>query len=399
MATHRKKQSLLIPILLLVMVLLCSVVGWMLFTVWRDSQQVFHDVTLELGQQTLSIQDFLTPLGSPSRASFVTDPATIDLNKVGRTSLTLRHGTKTRVVNLIVEDTTPPTAEFLGEYTVSVTDFPPQAGALVVKTEDRSQVRAYYAEAPVIPDDYSSTTVTIVVEDTSGNRVEGQCVLHFTGWLRDSCTLELGQELTPEMLLVDAKKDAALLKEEELKKVSASLGEHTLTVHSGSASAQCVISVVDTTAPALTLKNVQCQPGKTPALSDFVVSASDLSGEPEVRFAEELPDPYAEGAHNIAVEAVDSSGNVTRVEAILWISGDMNPPKIQGADKDMTVQKGSSPDFLTGVTAVDDVDGTCDVTLDTTGLDLNQEGSYTITYSAMDNSGNVATCQRKIIVK
>ncbi|MDO5546479.1 MAG: DUF5011 domain-containing protein [Eubacteriales bacterium] len=400
MAVQRKKRSFLIPILLLVAVLLCALVGLMTFTVWCDSQQVFHDLTVELGQETtLSIRDFLTPLGRPSRASFVTDPSTVDLSKVGRTSLTLMHGTQKAVVNVIVEDTTPPVAEFLTEYTVSVTDFLPQAGALVVKTEDYSQVRAYYAEAPVIPDDYSDTTVTVVVEDTSGNKVEGHCVLHFTDWLRKSCTLELGQQLTAEMLLVNPDKDAGLLDQEALKEISASLGEHTLTVTTGSSSAQCVITVRDTTAPALVLKNVQCLPGQSPEVGDFIVSVFDRSGEPVTSFGKELPDPYAEGAHIIAIEATDSSGNVTRKEATLWISGDMNPPVIQGADKDMTVEKGASPDFLTGVSATDDVDGSCDVTVDTSRLNLAKEGTYTITYSAMDNSGNVGTCQRNITVK
>ena len=189
MANPRRKRSLLIPVLLLVTALLCALVGFMVYTVWCDSQQVFHDVTVELGQEALSIQDFLTPLGNPGRASFVTDPSSIDLSRVGRTSLTLRHGTKTYVVNLIVEDTTPPKAEFLPECTVSLADGLPQAGALVTKTEDCSQVRVYYAEDPVIPTDYSDTTVTVVVEDIFGNRVEGQCVLHFTGWLKEDCTL------------------------------------------------------------------------------------------------------------------------------------------------------------------------------------------------------------------
>ena len=95
MANPRRKRSLLIPVLLLITALLCALVGFMVYTVWCDSQQVFHDVTIELGQETLSIQDFLTPLGNPGRTSFVTDPSSIDLSRVGRTSLTLRHGTKT----------------------------------------------------------------------------------------------------------------------------------------------------------------------------------------------------------------------------------------------------------------------------------------------------------------
>ena len=113
MPTPRKKTSFLIPILLLIFLLLMALVGWMLYTLWCDSQQVFQDVTLELGTDTVTIQDFLTPLGNPNRASFVTDPSTLDLSRVGRSSLTLKHGTQKAVVNLIVVDTTPPTAEFL----------------------------------------------------------------------------------------------------------------------------------------------------------------------------------------------------------------------------------------------------------------------------------------------
>ena len=400
MAIPRKKPSLLIPILLLTAALLLALVGWMAYTVWCDSQQVFHDVTIELGQEApLTIRDFLTPLGNPSRASFVTDPSTIDLSRVGRTSLTLKHGTQRAVVNLIVEDTTPPTAEFVKEYTVSVADSLPQAGALVIRSEDFSQVRAYYEDSPEIPDDYSDITVTVIVEDTSGNKTSGQCLLRFTGWLKENCTLELGQTLKPEMLLTDPEKDKGLLDQEELNEISSSLGEHTLTVTTGKVSAQCAVTVIDTTAPALTVRNVHCAPGKLPEISDFVVSAEDLSGEPVTRFPEKLPDPYAEGAHTIAIEAADSSGNVTRKEATLWISGDWDPPSIQGVDKEVTVDKGSSPNLLDGVTATDDVDGTCDVTVDTSGLDLSKSGSYTVTYSAMDRSGNETACQRTVVVK
>ena len=96
---------------------------------------------------------------------------------------------------------------------------------------------------------------------------------------------------------------------------------------------------------------------------------------------------------------MDSSGNVTRSEAILWISGDFNPPTIQGADKELTVQKDSSPNLLEGISAVDDTDGKCDVAVDTSGLDLSKAGSYTVIYSAMDKSGNTVTCQRTIVVK
>ena len=400
MAISRKKRSLLIPILLVTTALLLALVGWMTYTVWCDSQQVFHDLTIELGSDArLDIQDFLTPLGNPARASFATDPATIDLSKAGRSSLTLKHGTQRKVVNLIVVDTTPPAAAFLPEYTVNIIDSLPQAGALVTKIEDHSQVRVYYENSPEIPDDYADIIVTVIVEDTSGNKTKGSCLLHFTGWLKESCTLELGQTPKPEQFLTNPEKDAELLNQEELQAISRTLGQHTITVKTASVSADCTITVTDNTAPALTVQNVHCMPGKTPLVSDFVVTATDISGEPVVSFAQELPDPYAEGTHTITIEAQDSSGNVTRKDATLWISGDWNPPAIRGVDKEMTVEKGSSPNLLESVTAADDVDGTCDVTVDTSGLDLSKSGSYIVIYSAMDKSGNEMTRQRTVVVK
>ena len=399
MENPRKKRNkpLLIPILLLIVLLLGSLLGWMLYTLWGDSQVVFHDVTLELGQKTLNIQDFLTEKGNLARASFVSDPATIDLSQVGKTSIALKHGIKTYVVNLTVKDTTPPKAVFLPEYTVSVTDSLPQAGALVEKTEDYSQVRIYYAQEPEIPENYADTTAAIVVEDIFGNAVEGQCVLHFTGWLKERCTLELGQTLTPEMLLTNPVKDASLLEEGQLQEVGSTLGEHTLTVNAGN-SQQCIVTVQDTTPPTLTLQSVRRFPGESAALSDFVVSATDQSGEPEVYLVEELPDFNKQGTYTITVEAKDSSGNTTREQAMLWVSKNLSPPVIQGASGEMTVKINSNPDFLQGVTAKDDIDPKCEVTVDTSALDLSKAGTYYITYPARDSSGNLGTYKRKVIV-
>lgn len=398
MSTKRRKKSFLIPILLSVLLVLCGLVGWMLYILWGDSRQVFQDVTLELGRKSLSIQDFLTPLGNPARASFVTDPGKLDLTKVGRTSLALRHGTKTSVVNLIIEDTTSPIAVFVPEYTVSVPDSLPQAGALVERAEDLSPVRTYYAQEPVIPDDYSDITVTVVVEDTSGNSISGQCVLHFTGWLREGCTLELGQTLTPEMLLNDPARDADLLNSEQLKEIGKTLGDHTLLVETGGTSAQCIITVQDTTPPELSLRSIHVLPGDGIDLEDFVVSATDLSGEPEVSLEKDFPDFDTEGTYSIGIVAKDSSGNTTKKEATLWISKNQSPPVIQGAYTTLKVGVNGTPDFLKGVSAKDDIDPKCDITVDTTGLDLSKPGTYTITYSAIDSSGNVGTCQRTVIV-
>jgi hypothetical protein len=65
----------------------------------------------------------------------------------------------------------------------------------------------------------------------------------------------------------------------------------------------------------------------------------------------------------------------------------------------LSVEKGSNPDFLEGVTANDAQSGVCEVICDTSALDLTTAGIYYITYSATDASGNTETVKRKVIVE
>ena len=249
-----------------------------------------------------------------------------------------------------------------------------------------------------MPEDYSDVDVEVILEDDSGNQLKQVCRFHFTGWLLESYVLELGEELTPEQLLTDPEKDKALAEQIDLSAVT-TVGAHTVTVTTGNTQADCVITVEDTTAPELKVQNVRRNPGETVEAKDFVVSVSDLSGEPEVTVAGELPDCSENGTHIITIEAKDAYGNVTKREATLWVSDNMNPPEIRGADEEMVVEKHTEPDFLKDVFAKDDIDGEIAATVDTSGLDMTKAGTYYITYSATDSSGNVGTYKRKVIVE
>ena len=64
----------------------------------------------------------------------------------------------------------------------------------------------------------------------------------------------------------------------------------------------------------------------------------------------------------------------------------------------MSVKRGSNPDFLKGVTAEDDRDGVCKVTVNTDKVNLSKAGTYYAVYTAKDKAGNVRTAKRKITV-
>lgn len=391
-------MKLVIRILLVVALILVGIVGYMGYTAWSDAQEVFRDVTVELGTESVGIRAFMTEKAVGSRVSFVTDPTKIDLSKVQQTNIVLKHGTKNHTVLLTVQDTQAPAAEVSQQQEVSVAEAMPEAAMLVSNIQDASEVKVFYAEEPVIPADYSDVDVQIILEDAAGNQTQQTCRFHFTGWLLENYVLELGETLTPDMLLTNPEKDQALMEQMDLSNVN-TVGEHTITVTSGNTQESCVIVIQDTTSPELKLQNVRRQPGESVEAKDFVVSATDLSGDPEISLVGELPDCSKNGTHIITIAAKDINGNVTSKEATLWVSDNMNPPEIKGAEEAMVVEKHSEPDFLAEVYAEDDIDGEIKADVDTSDLDLTKAGTYYITYTAMDSSGNVGTYKRKVTVE
>lgn len=390
----------LVPVLIILSVLVYSLLGYFAYTYWLDSREVFRDVTVELGTESLSIRDFLTEEGRANRASFVSDPSVIDLGKVGSTELKLKHGTEIYTVTLTVQDTIAPKAVIQTARAVSVAEPLPAARELVSDVQDMSQVHIYYAEPPVIPEDYSTLSPVVVVEDAQGNKLEQPCEFTFTGWVKEAVTLELGMALTADMVLVDPEKDGTFLDQDQLDQITTSgVGTHEIIVSTGGAQAVCTVTIQDTTAPALRLQSVRRHPGQTAELSDFVASATDASGEPQLRMVSEAVDYSKQGKYTVTIEAADASGNVTKAETTLYVSSNLNPPEIKGASKEITMEKHTTPDFLAGVTAADDIDRNLEVTVDTSALDASKAGTYYITYYATDNSGNTGSYKRKVIVE
>lgn len=364
---------------------------------WYGQQPKFHDLTVELGVESIGIGDFMTEYANAGKVGFVSDPAEVDLNRVGETELTLSHGSREETVTLTVQDTTAPTAEFVTQRSELI-DYVPSAEDFVSNVNDESETSVYFAYEPVLPKDYSDVTVTVVVEDASGNKIQRECTLTYS-WMQTSYALEYGSELTKADLLLDPVRDDSLLDQSVIDQINKSgLGEYEITSTVGEKTMTCKVTVADTQGPDLNVKDVHIRKGHWASLDSFLVSYKDVSGDVEVRLMTEL-DLYTEGKQTVVIEAEDIYGNITSKEVTLWIATDFNPPWISGADEAMSVEKNTTPDFLEGVTATDAKIGICEVTCDTSKLDLTKAGTYYITYSTCDNSGNTATTKRKVVVE
>lgn len=360
---------------------------------WFYSLPRFHDLTVELGTETISVEAFMTEYADARNAGIVTDLSTVDIGVVGSIPLTLRSGRKDETVTLTIIDTTPPEAEFIS-WLQKTPDYTPDPHDFVASYYDLSDVTVYFAQNSESLSDYEDRTFVVVVEDAYGNSVSNLCTLSIV-WMKDEYKMELGEALHKEDLLYDPARDGGRIEQSDIDVINESgVGEYTLS--SLVDEKVCQIHVVDTTPPELSVTDVSIYKGKKVTVDDFVESCFDISGDVEVRLLTE-PDVDTLGRQTMTIEAADINGNKTTATATLAVVRDKKPPVIKGLTT-LSVAKNAVPDYLAGVKAIDATDGACEVTYDASGVDLTVAGTYYVTYTSKDKDGNVATSRRTIVV-
>lgn len=68
---------------------------------------------------------------------------------------------------------------------------------------------------------------------------------------------------------------------------------------------------------------------------------------------------------------------------------DCDAPVLSGTH-DLSVYRGGTLSYLSGITVADNLDPNPSVTVDSSGVDLTQPGKYSVTYTATDASGNAS---------
>ena len=190
-------------------------------------------------------------------------------------------------------------------------------------------------------------------------------------------------------------------------------GEYQAGVTYGNTEYAFTIKVQDTTAPEGTLASevAKLTTGEPVEASELVTSVADAQNV-AVQFVvpsekeaggEELVDRYtyeSAGDYEITIRLTDASGNTSDLlQKVTVINPDITAPELTGV-RNRTVYVGGIIDYKKGVTVWDDLDGdlTEQLTIDSTDVNLEKEGTYIVAYKVSDHAGNETVKKAKITV-
>ncbi len=173
------------------------------------------------------------------------------------------------------------------------------------------------------------------------------------------------------------------------------IGSYPVKVQYKNKTYDCTVTVEDTIAPEATVRNVSVYSNQVLKPEDFVTNITDVS--PVTVTLKPAPDLTVEAQTLMTVILTDAAGNTTEYEAVLSVFVDNGEPQLTGV-KPIFTYIGTEPDYLAGVTAMDDKDMDLQIQVDTSKVDLTAVGTYDIVYSVTDAAGNTTTAPATVTV-
>ncbi|MEG0275520.1 MAG: polysaccharide deacetylase [Coprobacillus sp.] len=155
------------------------------------------------------------------------------------------------------------------------------------------------------------------------------------------------------------------------------------------------VKVVDRQAPKFEISNVELALGQEVNADLFVSSIEDQT-ETKTYFKETY-DFKEIGEHKVIVVVEDASGNKTEKEATLKLIKDEEKPLLIGL-KDFSVTKGTKINYLSGISAKDNLDKKPKIEVDSSQVNLSEIGQYKVIYTVSDKAGNKNTYTQKVTV-
>lgn len=180
-------------------------------------------------------------------------------------------------------------------------------------------------------------------------------------------------------------------------------GTYEAVVHHGIRDYHYSIVIEDTVPPEILYRESQVYlaAGRECTIEDVICGVRDRNQETKASFYEDGREKETilfrnTGEYTVEILAKDGAGNQTLAEIPVIVD---TAPVLEGT-LDFYVAVESSPDYLSGVTAADDVDGnlTDSISVDDSQVDIGEEGEYVLSYTAEDSYGLVTQESARVTV-
>jgi hypothetical protein len=365
----KKSRIFFIPAVIIIVLVLISACQYGI---------VNEKVVIEAGSGYPNADLFIKDKARPAR--FITDISAINMNEPGIYDVIIESGGKEYKVKLEIVDTTAPEADTINLDLYESRNVEP--AEFISNVKDATEVNVSYITAP----DYNKTgnqEIMVLLEDTSGNKTEYKAVLRISK-VKEITEVEISGHALDAGLLLKDQKD---LKEVHMDTlfIPDKLGDYIVEAKVGDVIYETTVRVVDTIAPTGTPVDRTFWTNDKIEASDFVENIEDASNV-TVSFKEE-PDLTKTGEQTVKILLTDEGKNETQLEAKLFLKEDTEPPVIYGL-RDNIVNLNTPIAYKKGILAFDNRDGEVSVEVDSSKVNLRQEGSYPVIYSATDSSGN-----------
>jgi len=267
----------------------------------------------------------------------------------------------------------------------------------VADTPSMADVSAFFVDTVDVNAPGRYTVPLMLHQGERSVRTEG--VLYVTEMMT-SLTAELGSDLANSTYWQDIDPNRFIAAHTELQIATVSIshlpfsafagdlpvGDHQkLFSHNGTVF-YLTLHVVDTTPPTAVLRDITVPAGQAISVDDIVVSVFDLSPIAMTEIIE-YPDIFAPGEHEVAVRVADIYGNEAIYTATITRLPNTVPPIFYGVRYEIHSAMGEPILFRAGVYAYDAFGRPIHFDIDTGLLNINERGTYQVTFIATDAWG------------
>ena len=214
-------------------------------------------------------------------------------------------------------------------------------------------------------------------------------------------TIEAGTDIHIEDFFVECPDDARFVT--DISSIDTDIPAiYKLTVFYGEAFEKDVtLKIEDHTAPkGIALPKSQYASLAWPEASECVGYLYDLSGIAKIEYRDGTPSYIYTGDYIVPVVVTDWYNNQTVIDVPVHVIDDHNAPLFYGIH-DINIDNSANQviDYFDGVTWKDDYDEEPRIRVDDSNVVIGEEGSYVVTYIAIDEAGNVRKQDATVTIK